>query len=139
MALAFALIKQMLKLENRSKEACDFGRTCGLQAEQQLVQKKMKPLYLKPLGINNFNSFSHARKSHPLFASSNENVCIGDFVHSSRFIVEKCAMSKILFKALKDISAVDLHVAFSLLRMCGSLCDLIHLARVTLQAFVLNI
>ena len=26
MALAFALIKQMLKLENRSKEACDFGR-----------------------------------------------------------------------------------------------------------------
>ena len=40
-------------------------------------------------------------------------------------------MSKILFKALKDISAVDLHVAFSLLRMCGSLCDLVHLARVT--------
>ena len=26
MALAVALIKQMLKLENRSKEACDFGR-----------------------------------------------------------------------------------------------------------------
>ena len=26
MALAFALIKQMLKLENSSKEACDFSR-----------------------------------------------------------------------------------------------------------------
>ena len=26
MALPFALIKQMLKLENRSKEACDFGK-----------------------------------------------------------------------------------------------------------------
>ena len=39
MALAFALIKQMLKLENRSKESCTLTGTCGLQAEQQLVQK----------------------------------------------------------------------------------------------------
>ena len=47
MALAFALIKQMLKLENRSKEACDFGRdlwiasraaTCSKNNEASLPQ-----------------------------------------------------------------------------------------------------
>ena len=47
---------------------------------------------------------------------------IGDFIHCSRFIAEKCAMPKILLKALVDVSTVDLHMAFSLLRMCGSYC-----------------
>ena len=56
---------------------------------------------------------------------------IGHFVHCSRFIVEKCAMPKILLKALMDVSAVDLHVAISLLCMCGNRCKLLHLARVT--------
>ena len=56
---------------------------------------------------------------------------IGDFVHCSRFIAEKCAMPKILLKALVDVSTVDLHMAFSLLRMCGSYCKLVHLARTT--------
>ena len=56
---------------------------------------------------------------------------IGNFVHCSRFIAEKCARPKILLKALVDVSKVDLHVAFSLLRMCGSYCKLVHLARAT--------
>ena len=56
---------------------------------------------------------------------------IGYFVHCSRFIAEKCAMPKILLKALVDVSTVDLHVAFSLLHMCGSYCKLEHLARAT--------
>ena len=56
---------------------------------------------------------------------------IGDFVHCSRFIAEKCAMPKILLKAIVDVSTVDLHVAFSLLRMCGGYCKLVHLARAT--------
>ena len=58
---------------------------------------------------------------------------IGDYVHYSRFIAEKCAMSKILLKALVYVSTVDLHVAFSLLRMCGNYCKLVHvhLARAT--------
>ena len=56
---------------------------------------------------------------------------IGDFVHCSRFIAEKCAMPKILLKALVDVSTVDLHVVFSLLRMCGSYCKLVHQARAT--------
>ena len=47
MDLAFAPIKQMLKLENRSKEACDFGRdlwiasraaTCAKNNEASLPQ-----------------------------------------------------------------------------------------------------
>ena len=33
---------------------------------------------------------------------------IGNFVHCSRFIAEKCAMPIILLKALVDVSAVDL-------------------------------
>ena len=56
-------------------------------------------------------------------------VPIGDFVHCSRFIAEKCATPKTLLKALVDVSAVDLHVAFSILCMCGSYCKLVHLAR----------
>ena len=40
-------------------------------------------------------------------------------------------MPKILLKALVDVSTVDLHVAFSLLRMCGGYCKLVHLARAT--------
>ncbi|KAL5509138.1 hypothetical protein EMCRGX_G004448 [Ephydatia muelleri] len=58
-------------------------------------------------------------------------VPIGDCVHCSRFIAEKCATPKTLLKALVDVSAVDLHVAFSILRMCGSYCKLVHLARAT--------
>ena len=58
-------------------------------------------------------------------------VPIGDFVHCSRFIAEKCAIPKTLLKAIVDVSAVDLHVAFSILRMCGSYCKLVHLARAT--------
>ena len=58
-------------------------------------------------------------------------VPIGDYVHCARFISEKCTISKALLKALVDVSAVDLHVAFSLLRMCGSYCKLVHLTRAT--------
>ncbi|KAL5474377.1 hypothetical protein EMCRGX_G026317 [Ephydatia muelleri] len=58
-------------------------------------------------------------------------VPIGDFVHCSRFIAEKGATPITLLKALVDVSAVDLHVAFSILCMCGSYCKLVLLARAT--------
>ena len=58
-------------------------------------------------------------------------VPIGDYVHCARFISEKCTIFKALLIALVDVSAVDLHVAFSLLRMCGSYCKLVHLTRAT--------
>ena len=48
MALAFALIKHMLKLENRLKEACDFGRDLWIASRAASCAKKMKPLYPKP-------------------------------------------------------------------------------------------
>ena len=34
-------------------------------------------------------------------------------------------------RAISDVAAVDLHVAISLLRMCGGYCKLVHLARTT--------
>ena len=60
-------------------------------------------------------------------------------MHCSRFIAEKCATPKILLKALVDVSAVGLHVAFSILRMCGIYCKLVHLARATHSADYLNL
>ena len=58
-------------------------------------------------------------------------VPFGDFIHCSRVISEKCAQSKVLLSAITDVSVVDLHVSLSLLRICGSFCKLIHLARAT--------
>ena len=53
-------------------------------------------------------------------------------MHCSHFIAEKkCAFSKTLLEALVDVSAIELHVAFTLLRMCGGFCKLVHLARTT--------
>ena len=40
MALAFALIEQILKLENRSKEACDFGRDLWIASRAATCAKK---------------------------------------------------------------------------------------------------
>ena len=56
---------------------------------------------------------------------------IGDYIHCSRFISERCAQSKVLLSAITDVSVVDLHVSLSLLRMCGSYSKLVHLARTT--------
>ena len=58
-------------------------------------------------------------------------VPFGDFIHCSRVISEKCDQSKVLLSAITDVSVVDLHVSVSLLRICGSFCKLIHLARAT--------
>ena len=56
---------------------------------------------------------------------------IGDIVHFSRFFAEKHKLFKVLLRAISDVAAVDLHVAISLLRMCGGYCKLVHLARPT--------
>ena len=58
-------------------------------------------------------------------------VPVGDFIHYSWIISEKCAQSKVLLSAIADVSVADLHVSLSLLRICGGFCKLIHLARVT--------
>ena len=56
---------------------------------------------------------------------------VGDYVHCSRFIADKCAESKKLLTSLVDVAGVDLQVAFTLLCMCGGFCKLVHLTRVT--------
>ena len=56
---------------------------------------------------------------------------VGDYLHCSRFITDKCAESKKLLTSLVVVAGVDLQVAFTLLRMCGGFCKLVHLTRVT--------
>ena len=56
---------------------------------------------------------------------------IGDFIYCSRFFAEKRSHFRALLRTLTDVSAVDLHVAISLLRMCGGYCKFFHLARTT--------
>ena len=46
---------------------------------------------------------------------------VGDYLHCSRFIANKCAESKKLLSSLVDVAGVDLQVAFTL----------VHLTRVT--------
>ena len=45
---------------------------------------------------------------------------LGDYLHCSKFIAGKCAESRKLLSGLVDVAAVDLQVAVTLLRMCGS-------------------
>ena len=56
---------------------------------------------------------------------------IGDYLYCSKFIAGKCADARKLLSSLVDVAAVDPLVALSLLRMCGSYCRLVHLARAT--------
>ena len=56
---------------------------------------------------------------------------IGDYLYCSKFIAGKCAESSKLLSGLVNVAAVDLHVAVTLLHMCGSFCRMVHIARVT--------
>ena len=58
-------------------------------------------------------------------------VPIGDYLHCSHFIAENCSKAKVPFTALVEVAEADLHVAVSLLCICGSYCKLVHLARTT--------
>ena len=56
---------------------------------------------------------------------------LGDLIHVSRFIAERNAHTKVLLKAITEVADIDLHVAFSLLRLCASFCKYVHLSRTT--------
>ena len=56
---------------------------------------------------------------------------IGDYIHCSKVIAGKCAEYRKLLSGLVDVAAVDLQVEVTLLRMCGSFCRMVHIARVT--------
>ena len=53
---------------------------------------------------------------------------IGDYLHCSKFIAGKCAESRKLLSVQVDVAAVDLQVTVTLLRMCGSICRMVHIA-----------
>ena len=54
---------------------------------------------------------------------------IGNYLHCTPFISEKISQAKGLLSALVEVVAADLHVATSLVWICGSFCKLVHLAR----------
>ena len=56
---------------------------------------------------------------------------VGDYLHCSKFIADKRAESKKLLSSLVDVAGVDLQVTFTLLRMCGGFCKMVHITRVT--------
>ena len=56
---------------------------------------------------------------------------IGDYLHCTHFISEKISQAKGLLSALVEVAASDLHVATSLLQICGSFCKPVHLTRTT--------
>ena len=56
---------------------------------------------------------------------------IGYYLFCSKFIAGKCADAKKLLSSLVEVAAIDPHVALSLLRLCGSFCRFVHLARAT--------
>ena len=47
--------------------------------------------------------------------SPNLEVSIGNCLHCSHFIAEKCSKAKVLLSALVEVAAADRHVAASLL------------------------
>eukprot|EP00731_Ephydatia_muelleri_P016621 Em0009g1045a len=56
---------------------------------------------------------------------------LGLHVNLAQFIAGKCAESRKLLSGLVDVAAANLQVAVTLLRMCGSFCRMVHIARVT--------
>ena len=69
------------------------------------------------------------RSSHPNIVIL--GIPIGDKAFCATFISEKHDEAKALLIKLEEVSAVDPHVAFSLLRQCAGFCRLAHLARGT--------
>ena len=69
------------------------------------------------------------RSSHPNIVIL--GIPIGDKAFCATFISEKHDEAKALLLKLEEVSAVDPHVAFSLLRQCAGFCRLAHLARGT--------
>ena len=68
--------------------------------------------------------------------SPNRNMIIlasplGDLIHCTRFFAERCTGSKNLHGAITEVAEVDLHVAFSLFRLCANFCEHVYLSRTT--------
>ena len=56
---------------------------------------------------------------------------VGDYIHCSRVIEELCTQAKPLLQCLQEMAGIDMQVAVTLLRVAGSYCRMVHLARAT--------
>ena len=56
---------------------------------------------------------------------------IGDYLFCAHFVAERCTQAMKLLSVLLDLADSDLHVAISLLRICGGFCKLVHISRTT--------
>ena len=56
---------------------------------------------------------------------------VGDYIHCSRVIAELCTRAKPLLQCLQEMAGIDLQVAVTFLRIAGSYCRMVHLARAT--------
>ena len=54
---------------------------------------------------------------------------IGDIIFCGKFVAQKRAEARHLLTQLEEVGSVDPQVALLLLRLCGSFCRLVHLAR----------
>ena len=95
---------------------------------------KLSPLYKRLVLINVKDDVSPfppemKRSTHPNFVFLGIPIC--DKAFCSYFILEKHEEAKALQLKLEEVSAVNPHVAFSLLRQCAGFCKLAHLAHGT--------
>ncbi|KAL5481676.1 hypothetical protein EMCRGX_G021889 [Ephydatia muelleri] len=56
---------------------------------------------------------------------------VGDYIPCSRVIAELRTQAKPLLQCLQEMAGIDLQVAVTLLRVAGSYCRMVHLARAT--------
>ena len=61
---------------------------------------------------------------------------IGDYLFCANFIASKRLDAVTLVSKLVEVATIDPQVALILLRVCGSFCKLVHLARATPPSLV---
>eukprot|EP00731_Ephydatia_muelleri_P024463 Em0016g734a len=63
---------------------------------------------------------------------------IGDIIFCGKFVAQKRAEAQHLLTQLEKVGSVDPQVALLLLRLCGSFCRLVHLARSTPPSLIVD-
>ena len=61
---------------------------------------------------------------------------IGDTIFCANFVSQKCAQASQLLSQLEEVGSVDPQVALLLVRTCGAVCKMEHLARSTPPSLV---
>ena len=85
---------------------------------------------------NDLNSFPAAMKTAHLPHMVILGTPIGDYLFCAKFIASKRLDAVKLLSKLVEVATIDPQVALILLRLCGSFCKLVHLARATPPSLV---